>query len=513
MLSSKDRQIARNTFFLYGRMLLSVWISLYTMRVILEKLGEDNYGIFNLVGGIVAFFAVLNGPMSAASSRFINIELGRGNLKSLARTFSTSVSIHVTMAVIIFVLAETVGLWFINTHLTIAPDRMAAANWTYQFSILAALVTVVQIPYSATIMAHEKMDAYALITLANVILKLVVVLALAFFATLDRLIVYAVLLFVATLLIGLAYAVYSWKYFPECRIWLRPRKAIFKEMLSFSGLDLYGNLAFVGRAQGANVILNNFGGTVLNAAGGIANTVSMAIYGFAGTIMNAFRPQIIQNYARSDFKNTLRLLDNSAKFSSLLMMMLITPCFVEVHYILAIWLPDVPAFTAVFCRLCMIAALGELLNCNVAIGIHATGKIFRISFISGSMYLLELPLMYWLLHTTGIVWMVYAVHMVGVFVILYVNTLILKRQMPEFSIWNFWKCGVLIPGVIFVPVLLSVWYVASLTSQSFVRLLSSCLLGCVLFCTLSYWIALDKDSRAMSHGYVMGKIKKLIRRG
>lgn len=510
MLSAKDRQIARNTFFLYGRMLLSIWISLYTMRVILEKLGEDNYGIFNLVGGIVAFIAVLNGPMSAASSRFINIELGRGDLKSLARTFSTSLAIHLAIAGLILVLAETLGLWFVNTHLTIAPERMEAANWTYQFCLLTAIVSVVQIPFTASIMAHEKMDAYAFITLAHVVLKLVIVLVLVFFATFDKLVIYAALLFAVSFLIGACYAFYCWKTFRECRMWERPVKGIFKEMISFSGIDLYGNLAFVGRAQGANVILNNYGGTALNAAGGIASTVSMTIYGFAGTIVNAFRPQIIQNYAKGELKDTLRLLNNSAKFSTLLFMLLVTPCVVEIDYILNIWLTEVPAYTAIFCRLCMFSAIGELLNYNVAIGIHATGRIFRISFISGTMYLLELPIMYFLLHHTGLAWMVYGVHLVCVFAILYVNTWILRTQMPEFSILRFWKNGVFLPALVFLPSICAVWYAASMYEASFMRLIWSCVFACVLFGGLSYVIALDAESRASLRSFIGRKIKTVF---
>lgn len=509
MISKNDKTIARNTLFLYGRMILSIWISLYTMRVVLDVLGEKNYGIYNLVGGIVAIFAVLNAPMTAATSRFLNIELGKGDRDSLSRVFSTSLSIHFYICLLIFVLAESVGLWFVNTHLTIAPERMPAANWTYQFAILACLSTIMQVPYSAAILSHEKMDVYAYITLLNVVLKLVVVLALYFFPSFDKLIIYSGLIAAASIVILFIYITYCVRKFGECRTFGRPDKGSFKAMVSFSGFDLYGNAAFVIRAQGTNVILNNFGGTVLNAASGIANTVSMTIYGFAASIINAFRPQIIQNYARAEYSQMLRLLYNAARFSTLLMTLMITPCLLETEYILNLWLVETPQYTIIFCKICMMAACGELLNFVIGTGIHATGRIFLISFVSGTLYLCELPLMYFLIRWFDNPSVAYVIHLTFVFIILFVNSLILKRQLPPFSISIFWRKGVFAPITVFGITIIAVGFTLSFFDEGLLRLIWTLFATLLFFIPIAYWVALDRESREYINKAIIKKLSRL----
>lgn len=445
-MRENDRRIARNTLFLYGRMLVTVWISLYTSRIVLERLGVDDFGVYSVVGGIVTILSFLNGTMSSATSRFISYELGTGDVPRLKRTFGASMRVHLGLAAIVLVLAETVGLWYVNTHLVIAPERMTAANATYQLSVLAAMATIVQVPYSAAIMSHEHMDAYAAIAVANVVLKCLAALGIALFATTDSLIGYAALMALAAIAVCAMYALYSRRHFKECRSIRASDRATLRAMLGFCGWDAYGNLCFTTRSQGTNVLLNQFGGTALNAASGLTMTVSGTLTSFAGTVVSAFRPQIVKEYAAHSYDRMLSLLYNAACYSLLLLGLLIVPAIVEMNTLLELWLVDVPAHTVIFCRLCLIAACGELLNSVVAIGIHATGRVFRISFISGTLYLLELPAMWLLLRVTRMPAAVYALHACAVFAILLANTLILCKQMPQFAVWRFWWRGVLRPG-------------------------------------------------------------------
>lgn len=444
-MQANDRRIARNTLYLYGRMLVTVWISLYTSRIVLERLGVSDFGIYGLVGGIVTILSFLNGTMAATTSRFISYELGTGDMPRLHRTFGSSMRVHMCLAALVFLLAETIGLWYVNTRLVIAPERMFAANVTYQLSIIAAMAAIVQVPFSAAIMSHEHMDAYAAIAVANVVLKLLAALGIALFATSDTLEGYAALMALAAIAVACIYAFYARRHFAECRSMRATDRSVLRSMLGFCGWDSYGNLCFTMRAQGTIVVLNHFGGTVLNAAGGLTLTMSGTVTGFAGTLVSAFRPQIVKEYAARSYGRVVSLLDNAARYSTLLMGLIIVPAIVEMDLLLGVWLVDVPAYTADFCRISLVTACFELLNTVVATGIHATGRVFRISFISGTLYMLELPLMWWLLCFTQTPPVVYAVHCMAVGGILMVNTLILKRQMPQFGVLRFWWRGVLVP--------------------------------------------------------------------
>ena len=495
MTESSNRKIARNTFYLYGRLLLSIGVSLYTVRVVLETLGVQNYGIYGVVGSIVTVFGFLNGTMAGATSRFLNFELGTENREKLHHTFSTALLIHLTIPAVLLVLGETLGLWFVNTRLEIAPERMVAANWTYQMSLLASVFTIVQIPYTAALMAHEKMDVFALIELLHVFLKFLILLPLIFFRQFDNLIFYSVLIALVSMTVFLCYRTYCVRHFPECQERPAVHHGLLKEMLSFSGWDIYGNLAHTLRAQGMIVILNRIGGTILNAAGTITMQVSGTLTSFASSLISAFRPQIIQNYAACDYSRMLSLINNCARYCFLLMGLFAVPMIIEMDYILRIWLVDPPAHTAVFCRLAIMAGCGELLNAVCAIGIHATGRVMRISFISGTLYLLELPMMYFLYRYTGDSNMVYVVHLVMIFVILLVNSSILKYQLRIFSISSFWLKGVLVPAIILVAVYLGAASIMPFMPDNFGRLVAVTALSTILLGIFSWFFATDAGTR------------------
>ncbi len=495
-MQDNDRRIARNTLYLYGRMLLTVWISLYTSRLVLERLGVDDFGVYSIVGGIVTILSFLNGTMTSASSRFISYELGRADMERLKRTFASSFKVHAALALIVLLLAETAGLWYVNTRLVIAPERMGAANATYQLSILAAMASIIQVPYSAAILSHERMDAYAVIAIINVVLKFFAALGIVLFASSDTLVGYAALMAAAAAAVCGIYMVYARRNFAECRSVRCSDKATLRAMLGFCGWDAYGNLCFTTRSQGTNVVLNLFGGTALNAAGGLTMTVTGTFTSFAGTMVSAFRPQIVKEYAALCYDRMLSLLYNAACYSLLLMGVLIVPAIVEMHTLLGLWLVDIPPYTAAFCRLGLIAGCGELLNTVVAIGIHATGRVFRISFISGTLYLLELPAMWWLLRATDMPPVVYALHACAVTGILFVNTLILRRQLPAFAIGRFWWRGVLRPSCLIALSLAAAMAIAAIVPGMWLRLVAVGVTAATVLGATSWMFIFPADAKA-----------------
>lgn len=507
MPNENDRRIARNAIYLYGRMMLTIFVSLYTSRVILDVLGVADYGVYNVVGGIVVILGFLNGTMSGATQRFLSYELGAGDPAKLRKTFSAALTVHAAIALGMFVLAETVGLWYVNNELVIAPERMAAANWTYQFSVLAAVITIFQIPYLAAIMAHERMGYYALVAMANVFLKLAIVLVVQFIAAADNLSIYASLVFLVAAIVAAMYIIYGRRNFAECRWSLRHNDSrIVKSLLKFCSWDVYGNLCYTTRFQGMLVILNRFGGTVLNAAGGLCATVSATINSFAASVITAFRPQIIQQYAKGDYPYMLKLLDNCARFSLLLLGLLIIPLITGMDKLLELWLVDPPRYTADFCRLALVAVCGELMHSVIGIGIHATGNVIRISFISGTLFLLELPVMWFLLVYTGNPTVIYMVHIAMVFMIIYVDSLILKVQLSAFKIGRFWLKGIFTPMLIIGVTYAIVAAVTHGWDFDILLLLAMGVFSTAVLAALSWLFAIDGDMRRSIAGKIRSRL-------
>ncbi len=300
---------------------------------------------------------------------------------------------------------------------------------------------------------------------------------------------------IAAIAVAAMYAAYARRHFPECRTVRTSDRGILRDMLAFCGWDVYGNLCYTSRVQGTIVVLNRFGGTALNAAGGLTLTVGATVTAFASTVVSAFRPQIIKEYAAGAYGRTLSLLNNAARYSILLMGLLIVPAIVEMDTLLGIWLVNVPPYTAAFCRLCLMAACGELLNTVLAIGIHATGRVFRISFISGTLYLLELPAMWLLLRHTGRPAAVYALHLAAVFAILIVNTFILRHQMRQFSPARFLWRGVLQPGIMICVSYAAAHAVACAVPGTWLRLATSLAASSATLCALTWLFILPADAK------------------
>lgn len=391
--SENNKRIAKNTMLLYFRMLIMMGVSFYTVRVVLNVLGAVDYGIYNVVGGIVITFSFLSAIMASASQRFFAFELGLKNNERLKKIFSMTMTIYILIAVVILLLGETVGLWFLNTQMTIPAARMEAANWIYQFSILSFMMTMFTIPYDAAIIAHERMNVYAWVSIVEVLLKLFIVYLLPVFSF-DKLKIYAVLTFGVITLITFIYRSYSIRKFEECRYCFIWDKALFYEIVSFSGWNLFGALANIFNGQGTNLILNVFFGPIVNTARGIAFQLNGSINQFVFNFLTATNPQITKYYAQGEKKQMLKLVFQSSKISFMLLFVLTMPVLLETDYLFTLWLVNIPEYAVLFVRLTLVAALIDSFSYPLMVAAQATGKIKKYQIVVGGTMLLNLPISY-----------------------------------------------------------------------------------------------------------------------
>jgi O-antigen/teichoic acid export membrane protein len=373
------------------RMLLTMGVSLYTSRIVLSELGISDYGVYNVVGGVVMLFSSLNTTMATAVQRFMNFEMGKNNSGGLHDVFNTSVIIHFFIAGIVFLLLETIGVWFLNTQMNIDPLKLEAANWVLQFSIFTFMITVVSVPYNAAIIANEKMQAFAIISIVDVLLKLLIAFSLSWIGF-DKLKVYAVLMFLVAVLLRMIYGIYARRNFKECRFIWKWDRNLFREMMSFAGWNMIGVSSTMIRTQGINIVLNLFFSTVVNAAMGIANQVKQTVDNFTNNFLTALAPQITKSYASKDFDYLMKLIFRGSKYSFYLLLLITLPILIETEFLLGIWLKEVPGFTVVFVRLVLIISIIESLSKTLIQTMFATGDIKKYQIIVGSVTVLNLPL-------------------------------------------------------------------------------------------------------------------------
>ena len=398
--SNNNKRVMKNTLVLYVRMFFTMAIGFYMSRVILASLGVEDYGIYNVVGGVTAMFTFLNSSLSGATSRFLTYGLGEGNMPKMKATFSAAYTIHILLAILIFVICETVGLWLLEYKLVIPEARMGAARILYQLSIVTVMVNIVQVPFNALIIAHERMNAYAYFSIADMVLKLLVALSLDYIPF-DKLIVYAVLFFIVGNCMRLMYRWYARRNFEECVLTISRDKQMILPMLKFSGWDLYGNLSTMARTQGINILQNMFFGPIINAAAGVSGYVMNAILGFSGNFITAIRPQIIKLYAQGKIDEMQRLVERGSRMAFFLLFFVSFPCFLELPFVLNLWLEEVPVYTDEFIKLSIIWNWSVILFFPLSAVIHATGNVKRISLINGTLYLLVVPITYILFKSTS----------------------------------------------------------------------------------------------------------------
>ncbi len=392
MSSATNKRIAKNTLLLYFRMAVTVGISLLTSRVVLDKLGIQDFGIYDVVYGIIAALSFLFSSMSLMTQRFLTYELGKNDSSNLPRIFSMSINVQFCIALVVIVLAETIGLWFLNFHLNIPDSRLSAANWIYQFAIFSTILSILLVPYNAIIIAQEMMGFYAWISIANVCLRLLIVYLLAI-GDFDKLILYGFLGTIVSILIQVAYVVYCRVQFKETvRYHYEKNPDLFKEMFSFSGWCLLGGASSITKAQGITFILNIFFNVSVNAAMGIANRVADAINQFVANFQTAANPQIIKQYAAGETASLSKLINRVSKFSYCLILLLVLPIFLNTEFILHLWLVKIPAYTANFIQLLLIFILLDSLAGPQWMSILASGKIRNYYIIETAITLCIIPL-------------------------------------------------------------------------------------------------------------------------
>lgn len=391
--SENNKRIAKNTMLLYVRMLFIMVVSLYTSRVILNALGVEDFGIYNVVGGVVAMFSVISGSLSAAISRFITYELGKGNQSKLNKIFSASVTIQLLLSLIIVILIESVGVWFLNVKMSIPVARMTAANWVLQFSIITFVINLISVPYNAAIIAHERMSAFAYISILEAVCKLAIAFLIVV-SPMDKLVFYAILMCVVSVIVRFTYGHYCKKHFAECTYHFHWDKDILKQMFGFAGWNFIGASSAVLRDQGGNIVINLFYGPSVNAARGIANQVDSAIMGFVSNFMTALNPQITKSYASGDREYMMTLIFQGARLSFYMLLLLSLPVLINTHYILVIWLKLVPEHAVLFVQLILIFAMCESISNPLVTAMLATGKIRNYQIVVGGLQVLNLPISY-----------------------------------------------------------------------------------------------------------------------
>lgn len=396
MEANNYKRILRNAGLLYFRMLLTMAVSLYTSRVVLHTLGVEDFGIYHLVAGFVTMLGFLHGAMSSATQRFLAFELGQPDKKNLSNVFSMSINIHLLIAAGIFLAGETLGIWFVTTQLTIPPERMEAVRWVFHFSLLTFLVSVISVPYNAMIIAHERMSVFAWVSIIDVSLKLLIVFMLAWFG-IDKLTLYAALMLAAVSCVTLTYSIYCKKSFPESKFRLYWNKTLFNTMLSYTGWNIWGNVAAVLGNQGINIMLNIFFGPTINAARTIAFQVSMALNKFVQNIQVAVNPQIIKSYSANNLSYMHKLVCYGAKYNFFLLLLLSLPVILKTEFILELWLKIVPDYTVIFVKLVIVNILIDSISAPLMTAAQATGKIRLYQAVVGGILLLNLPLSYILL--------------------------------------------------------------------------------------------------------------------
>ncbi len=392
-MDTNSRRIAKNTLLLYVRMLFTMAIGLYTSRVVLNTLGVTDYGIYNVVGGVVSLFTFLSGSMGTASQRYITFALGYGDKSYLEKVFSISLFIHLLLSLFIVALAETVGLWLLNNYMQIPENRVDAAFWVYQFSIMTCVVSLLSVPYNSAIVAHERMQAFAYISILEVVLKLAIVYVLLV-SSIDKLKLYALLMFTVQLLIRFVYGAYCNRHFEETRFKFVYDRSLVNKMMGFASWNLFGSVASIMYTQGINILLNVFFGPVVNAARGIAVQVQGVVGSFCANFQMAINPQITKSYAHNDLEYMHKLIFQSSKYSYFLVFLLSLPLFIETDVILSLWLKLVPEHTANFLRLILCSILIETLANSMMVSVQATGNIKKYQMIVGGLLLLILPVSY-----------------------------------------------------------------------------------------------------------------------
>ncbi len=508
--SANNKRIAKNALFMYFRMFFTMCVSLYTSRVVLAALGFSDYGLYNVVGGIIAMFGFLNGAMTNMTSRFITYFLGKKNYERLSEVFSMAFYIHCGIALLILILGETIGLWFFYNKMDIPESRLFAALCIYQLSIVSTMMMIISVPFTSAIIAHEKMSVYAYISIADSILKLIIVYLLTL-VPFDKLIFYGLLIFAIQMLNAIFYLFYCRWHFIESRIRCVWNKGLLKEMSKFTGWSLFGNFSYVFYTQGLNILLNMFCGPVVNAARGIAVQVETAMTQFASNVQTAINPQIIKSYSREDFQRMKTLIFASSKYCFFLMLLLSLPVMLGANFILGLWLGDYPDHTVNFIRLTLMCVLLDTLVNPMYTANLATGKVAVYNKRLAVLSLTFIPVTYFAIKMTLLPEIVFILNVLRNIIGIGIRMYIIRTQLGV-GIHEYLKKVVSkIFFVTAIAVTISLFITNEIGTDSFIRFSLMAVASTFSVLAAAFGIGLNRQERsfvvAKSRNFILSHLK------
>lgn len=504
--SEANKRIAKNTMLLYVRMGIMILISFFTARITLNALGVTDYGINNVVGGLVSMFSLISSSLSSSVSRFMTFGLGKGDKKELNTIFSTSVNIHIVLAIIVVIAIETIGVWFLDHKMVIPAERLTAAHWVLQSSTLMFAVGLLSVPYNAAIIAHEKMGVYAYFTLFDAFSRLAIIFAIKYYGG-DKLILLAIISIIPTLIKQFYYWNYSKKHFEECTYHAIWDKRVFKEMFGFAGWNFIGCTAGLAKDQGVNVAINMFTNPAINAARGIAMQINGIIGQFIGNFMVAINPQITKEYAAGNYNRMHKLIFSGTRFSYFLFMFLSIPIIFEIERILYIWLGQVPEHTVLFTRLALILSLSDIISNTLITAQLATGKIRNYQIIVGGTQMMNFPISYILLRM-GVFPEITIIVAIFISQICLLERLLFLRKMVHLPSLRYFKevylnlivvtvLSVAVPGILYFSI-----------ENEALRFFAVCISSVITSAAVTYAIGLQRNERVL----VVNRIKKWFRK-
>lgn len=508
--SSNNKRIAKNTIFLYIRMGISMLVGLYTSRIVLETLGIDNFGIYNVVASFIVAFTFISGPLGTATQRFLNFELGKGSDGRLNKVFNLSFFIYLVLATVLVGIIEATGYWFLTFKIQMPPERSNAAYFAFHMSVLALVVNLIRTPFEALIIAYERMSFYAYISIADVLLKLFNALLLLY-VSIDKLKIYSLNMLIISAIALIITFIYTKRSFKTIKI-QQPRynwdKSLFKEMIGFSGWSLFGSVAQMTANQGLNILLNLFFGVVVNAAMGIANQVNSAVVQFVSNFQVAFRPQIVKYYAQNNLEELRTLILNTSKYSYLLLFAIACPVCFNMDFLLQAWLKNPPEYATIFAIMMLIYALLETLSAPMWMAVQATGNIKKYQLVISIVMSLNIVLSYIFLKM-GFGPVTVLVIKCYLDVIYLIVRLFFMKAKINFSFKDFLRRTMLPIFLVSALCFVGVYFASKTASSDLIRLLVTTSVFLVLYVSSVFFIALNKKERIQFLSFVVDKLRKV----
>ena len=491
--SDNNKRIAKNTVYLYFRMMVTVLVSLYTSRVILKTLGVSDFGVYNVMGGIIGMLGYVNSLLSGGTSRFLTIGLGKNDMVRLKMIFSTSFTLCVASALLILLLGETIGLWFVNTQLNIDPARMDAANWVYQCALFSSALTVIQTVFTASIISHEKMSIYAYMSILDVVFKLGIVFMLLWF-DFDKLKLYALLMFVVNSIVFFVYYLYCKLNFEEIKTKFSLNKELFKEMFSYSSWNMIGGFSGVLNNYGINILLNIFFGTIVNASRGVALQVNNLVQQFYSNFQMASQPQIMKYYAQGKIADMSHLIVNNSKYCSLILLCPIIPIFIYVDKLLYIWLGQVPEYSSSFVRITLIYTFLCSIDAPVGMGIHAVGKMKLPNCTTAIVNFMNFPIVYFVIKLGANPIVSYCFTLTALPINICIDLFIL-RKYTGFSVATFVRKALIPIGYIALIGILVPLTISYLLPDTVVMTILKCIISALYVAVVIFFLGLSKGMK------------------